>query len=161
MQTTLALRLRIDSKVSLENLKKKCRDSFGEELIGLEWFEEGLLPTTTKASGKLLPGKTLDTLAQTLEKYKIELPVNYTKWKTHWRALDPAPIGEVEGLATLRGKVIATDGVKSIMIRSDGKWFFIHNLSFLKDEESVELEYKGKVKSVKQTALEKALELYE
>ena len=164
MQTTIILKLKLDSPAQLETLKAKARQAFGPAIVGMTWSQEAQLPPTTKHHGGLLPSKVADTLALTLERYKVELPMNYAKWKTHWRTLEPAPFGQIEGLPQLRGKCIATDGVKSILVREDGRWAFVHNLSFLPDEDQPDLEYTGKgggPKKVRKSALEIALATYE
>lgn len=144
MEVFVNCRLRL-SGLTLDEAKARVRAVFGANLTSMEWFEApALAPEVKRSGGPLLPPKTPDTLADQLGKYKVTLPANYAKWKTTWRALQPEPIGQISGLPGLRGKLIATDGVKAILVLPNGHWAYVHVLEFLPDEGSERPGYTGK-----------------
>ena len=51
-----------------------------------------------------------------------------------WRTPKKLLVGEVEGLSTMRGRVLATDGILALLVREDGKWDYVHWCHFIPDD---------------------------
>ncbi len=43
-------------------------------------------------------------------------------------------VGEIEGLPTMRGQIVLTNGIMAFMVREDGKWDHVHWDHFVPDD---------------------------
>lgn len=160
MQTFITVKLRLDS-VELTPTKTALRALLGASLVSMEFFEDRPIEVglPQKANHPPLP-QAPDRLAEVLKEHNIQLPMNHARWKVAWRALEPAPNGEVLGFETLRGKIIATDGVKGILVRPNGTWMFVHIYGFKADKVEEGIKFTGKPKAERKSATALALEIY-
>lgn len=106
-----------------------------------------------------------NTVVEALREFNITLPKSQKV--SEWRSLDPQPYGEVNGLNTLRGRLVATNGILAILIRGDKSWAYVHLQHFIPDILDEESEIRKMVSSAKAKApkrpsqLEQALAMYE
>lgn len=74
------------------------------------------------------------TVAAVLARFSFALPKE-KKGAPRWRVPKGECWGEVEGLPSLRGKVVLTNGIIAFLVRQDGHWTNIHWDWFLVDKE--------------------------
>ena len=74
-------------------------------------------------------------IAAVLSFYNFTLPKSWTKkGAPPVRVPKKDCIGEIEGLYTLRGKIVLTNGIMAFLVREDGKWDEVHWAHFIPDD---------------------------
>lgn len=84
----------------------------------------------TRSSEPLLS----NDVAAVLGYYKLTLPKSWMKKGAPPVRVPPTPLwGAIEGLPTMRGKIVLTNGIMAFMVREDGKWDHVNWDHFIPD----------------------------
>lgn len=75
-------------------------------------------------------------VAGVLEQYSFTLP-KQKKGAPDWKVPKNALWGEIQGLHTLRGKIVLTNGIMAFLVREDSKWYSVHWNHFIADDSSM------------------------
>jgi hypothetical protein len=73
-------------------------------------------------------------VAAVLEHYKLTMPKSWLR-----KGAPPPKVpqnqvyGEIQGLPSLRGRIVLTNGIMAFMVREDGKWNYVHWNHFIPD----------------------------
>ena len=76
------------------------------------------------------------TITEVLRQHRLTLPRNGACRlnTTAWSAYDIPPCGEIQGIPSLRGVLLASNGVLGILLRGDGEWALVHKAHFIIDK---------------------------
>lgn len=72
-------------------------------------------------------------VATVLERYSFTLP-KMRKGAPPWKVPSRALYGEIQGLHTLRGQIVLTNGIKAFLVMGNGAWADVHWNWFLADD---------------------------
>lgn len=72
-------------------------------------------------------------VAAVLEHFNFTLP-KARKGEPEWRVPKKKLFGEIQGLHTLRGEVVLTNGIMAFLVRGDGAWYNVHWNHFIADD---------------------------
>lgn len=109
----------------------------------------------SKAETQRAYKEQLVQLGAVLRRYDVPLHRSRLTMQAGWRALVPELYGSIEGLPTMQGKLICTNGVVAIMILDDPRkrWAEVH-IKFFIPVDNQDLE---QLKSVRRSRSEKPL----
>lgn len=74
-------------------------------------------------------------VATVLAHYHLTLPKSWQK-----KGAPPAKVpqhqlsGEIQGIPSLRGRIVLTNGIMAFMVREDGRWNYVHWNHFIPDD---------------------------
>jgi hypothetical protein len=72
-------------------------------------------------------------VATVLGHYSFTLP-KQKKGEPDWRVPKKKLFGEIQGLHTLRGEIVLTNGIIAFLVREDGCWYNVHWNHFIADD---------------------------
>lgn len=97
-------------------------------------------------------------VATVLAHYNLTMPKS---WLKHGAPPPKVPqnqiYGEIQGIPSLRGRIVLTNGIMAFMVREDGKWNYVHWNHFVPDD--VELIDQDLPQPVRKTTVSSKLEL--
>lgn len=96
-------------------------------------------------------------VAAVLAQYHLTLPKT---WLKHGAPPPKVPqnqiYGEIQGIPSLRGRIVLTNGIMAFMVREDGKWNYVHWNHFIPD--NVEMIDSDLPQPVKRTSVDAKVE---
>jgi hypothetical protein len=72
-------------------------------------------------------------VAAVLQQYSFTLP-KAKKGEPDWRVPKNQLWGQIQGLHTLRGRIVLTNGIMAFLVREDGMWYSVHWNHFIADD---------------------------
>lgn len=106
---------------------------------------------------KAEPSLSFD-VAAVLAHYKLTLPKT---WLKHGAPPPKVPqnqiYGEIQGIPSLRGRIVLTNGIMAFMVREDGKWNYVHWNHFVPD--NMDMVDQDLPQPMRKTAVSSKLEL--
>lgn len=106
---------------------------------------------------KTEPSLSFD-VATVLAHYNLTMPKS---WLKHGAPPPKVPqnqiYGEIQGIPSLRGRIVLTNGIMAFIVREDGKWNYVHWNHFVPDD--VELIDQDLPQPVRKTTVSSKLEL--
>ena len=106
---------------------------------------------------KIEPSLSFD-VATVLAHYHLTMPKSWLK-----HGAPPAKVpqnqiyGEIQGIPSLRGRIVLTNGIMAFLIREDGKWHYVHWNHFIPD--NMEMVDADIPQPMKRTSVDSKLEL--
>jgi hypothetical protein len=125
----------LDIEYALEEMKCKVINVTPDREQALAYLKS-LSPEPTKLGRQPGPDHSQDVYA-VLERYNLQLP-KPSRTDPPWRVPTKKLIGEIQGLSTLRGEIVATNGIMAFLIihlpGGTFHWSWVHWDSFVPDD---------------------------
>ena len=112
-------------------------DDIDLTVFSCKWDREQALAFVRASAPTPRPVESTDpsqsnAVAAVLARYNLTIPKTRLQ-DPPWRVPSGNCWGEIEGLPTMRGKLVLTNGIKAFIVREDGYWWDCHYDWFIPD----------------------------